>query len=52
MDERAVAAAIRQIKDKSYVGALSGYKGEVLLVGINYTKKSGKYSCRIERLEL
>ena len=45
---RSACAAIRQIKDKSYTGALSGYKGEILLVGINYTKKSGKYSCRIE----
>ena len=49
---RSARAAIKQIKDKSYTGALSGYKGEIILVGINYMKKSGKYSCRIEKREL
>ena len=29
-------AAITQIKEKRYQGALSGYKGKILLVGINY----------------
>ncbi|MBP0058507.1 PD-(D/E)XK nuclease domain-containing protein, partial [Anaerobutyricum soehngenii] len=29
-------AAINQIKEKRYQGALSGYKGKILLVGINY----------------
>ncbi len=47
---RSARAAIKQIKDKNYSGALSGYKGEILLVGINYTRKSGKYSCRIEKI--
>ncbi|HAG69086.1 MAG TPA: hypothetical protein DCL38_03845 [Lachnospiraceae bacterium] len=47
---RSAKAAIRQIKDKSYTGALSGYKGEVILAGINYTKKTGRYTCRIERI--
>ncbi len=46
---RSARAAIRQIHDRDYAGALSAYKGEFLLVGINYTKKTGKYSCRIER---
>ncbi len=46
---RSARAAIRQIKDKDYTGALSDYKGEILLVGINYTKKTGKYTCRIEK---
>ncbi len=46
---RSARAAIRQIHDKSYTGALSDYKGEIILVGINYTKKSEKYSCRIEK---
>ncbi len=48
---RSARAAIRQIKDKSYAGALSGYHGELILVGINYTKKTGRYTCRIERVE-
>ena len=46
---RSARAAIRQIRDKEYAGALSDYSGEILLVGINYTKKTGRYSCRIEK---
>lgn len=46
---RSAKSAIKQIRDKEYVGALSDYKGEMLLVGINYNKKTGKYSCRIEQ---
>ena len=45
---RSARAAIRQIRDKSYTGALSGY-AEILLEGINYAKKSKKYTCRIEK---
>ena len=37
---RSAKAAIKQIHDKEYSGVLSGYKGEILLVGINYTKKA------------
>ena len=47
---RSARAAIKQIRDRSYTGALSGHKGEIILVGINYTKKTKKYTCRIERL--
>ena len=46
---RSARAAIRQIRDREYAGALSDYSGEILLVGINYTKKTGRYSCRIEK---
>ena len=45
---RSANTAILQIRAKTYTGALSDYHGEILLVGINYTKKSGKYTCRIE----
>ncbi len=45
---RSAKAAIKQIRDKEYAGALADYKGELLLVGINYSKKTGKYSCRID----
>ena len=47
---RSARAAIKQIRDREYAGALSGCEGEILLVGINYTKKSGKYTCRIEKV--
>lgn len=37
--------AIEQIKQKNYTGALKGYRGEVLLVGITYdeNKKTHLY---------
>ena len=41
-----------QIKNKGYVSALKEYKGNILLVGINYEKKSRKHQCRIEKVEL
>ena len=46
--------AIEQIKQKNYTGALKGYRGEVLLVGISYEKRSEnkKHVCRIERVIL
>ena len=46
--------ALDQIKDKKYAEALEGYKGEVLLVGISYEKRSEDktHVCRIEKVEL
>ena len=43
--------AIKQIKDKNYAGWFDGYSGDVLLVGINYDKKSDRHQCLIERLD-
>jgi len=43
--------AIAQIKEKQYVKALDGYRGEILLVGINYDKESKKHQCEIEKTE-
>ena len=48
---RNAKAAIKQIKDKNYAGLFADYKGEILLVAINYSKKSGRYSCKIEKRE-
>ncbi len=50
--DKTAEGAIKQIKDKKYVSALKEYKGNVLLVGINYEKKNKKHQCRIEKLEL
>lgn len=41
--------ALQQIKDKNYVQAISSYTGDILLVGINYDKKSKKHECMIEK---
>ena len=41
--------AIRQIHDQRYPEGLAEYKGNLLLVGINYDKKTREHSCIIER---
>ncbi len=45
--------AIKQIKDKRYAGALNGYAGKILLVGVNYEKqsKNKKHTCIIEEFK-
>lgn len=42
--------AISQIKEKKYMKILEGYSGNILLVGINYDKKSKKHQCLIEKI--
>jgi ribosomal protein S8 len=44
--------AISQIKEKKYPKALADYKGNILLVGINYDKETKSHSCIIEDLEI
>lgn len=41
--------AINQIYEKNYPLSLDKYKGNIILVGINYEKKSKKYSCLIKK---
>ncbi|MGN1179724.1 MAG: AAA family ATPase [Suilimivivens sp.] len=43
--------AIRQIRDKQYCQSLGEYEGEILLVGVNYDKKTKKHVCVIEKSE-
>ncbi len=50
--DKTAEGAISQIKNKGYVSALKEYKGNILLVGINYEKKTRKHQCRIEKAEL
>lgn len=47
--DKNVRAAIDQIKEKKYQGALQEYRSNLLLVGINYDRKSKKHECVIER---
>ncbi len=42
-------AAIKQIKNKNYTNALERFSGNILLVGINYSKKEKKHECVIEK---
>jgi hypothetical protein len=43
--------AIKQIKEKRYVGHLDEYAGNLLLVGINYDKETKKHDCVIEQFK-
>ena len=45
-------AAISQIKDRKYAAALEQYTGEILLVGINYSKKDTRHQCLIEKYSI
>lgn len=48
---KSAQTALNQIADKKYPESLKQYTGEILLVGINYDKKSKKHECGIERYE-
>ena len=43
--------ALDQIKSKKYTESLKSYKGEILLVGINYNKQTKKHECIIEKIK-
>ncbi len=45
--------AIKQVKNRNYTDFLKGYKGDILLVGINYNKDdpNKKHTCRIEKIK-
>lgn len=43
--------AIRQIKEKRYGEFLQGYHGGILIVGVNYDKKTKHHTCKIEKVE-
>lgn len=45
-------SAIDQIKNKQYPETLRHYKGNLILVGINYDETTKTHECRIERLEM
>ena len=49
--DKSAEEAIMQIADKEYVKLTQRfhYNGELLLVGINYSTKTKKHTCRIER---
>ena len=53
---RSAGGAIEQMKDRHYPDALKGYGGDILLVGISYSKDAPagkrKHSCRIEKYEV
>lgn len=50
--DQTASSAIDQIRDRKYTASLSGFAGELLLVGINYDKSTRAHSCEIERVTL
>lgn len=48
---QSTGGAIEQIKANGYCDAISGYGGDILLVGINYDEKEKKHTCQIEKFE-
>ena len=49
--DKSAESAITQIKEKNYLQLFKAYKGEVLLVGINYSKDTKTHQCIIERAQ-
>lgn len=49
--EKSATSAIEQIKERNYGEVLDNYVGDVLLVGINYHKKSKQHECQIEKIQ-
>ena len=47
--DKSAQSAITQIKEKNYLQFFKDYKGEVLLVGINYSKDTKTHQCIIEK---
>jgi hypothetical protein len=46
---KSLEGAISQIEKKNYVKALENYGGKVLLVGVNYDKRTKEHQCRIKK---
>ncbi len=47
---KSTEGAIKQIKNKQYGESLRDWGGEIVLVGINYDKKTKNHECTIERI--
>ena len=50
--DKSALTAVTQIKEKNYLQFFKDYKGEVLLVGINYSKDTKTHQCIIERAQI
>ncbi len=46
---KSAKGAVGQVHEKEYGKALEAYRGNILLVGIDYSKKSKKHTCKIEK---
>ncbi len=48
---KSAQGAIGQIREKNYCESLSEYRGKLLLVGVNYDKRTRTHACEIEEWE-
>ncbi len=48
---QSVMGAISQIKERKYIKVLESYKGEILLVAVNYDKRTKRHQCIIEKFQ-
>ena len=48
--DKSAEGAIEQIKTKKYVKVLEDYKGNLLLIGVNYSKDSKEHQCIIKEI--
>ena len=48
--DKSAQGAISQIKQKQYCKSLEEYEGNILLAGINYSKKDKEHQCMIEKI--
>ncbi len=46
---KSAEGALKQIKEKQYASWIEEYTGDILLIGINYDKKSKLHECVIEK---
>jgi len=49
--DQSARGTISQIKNRQYVKGLEEYKGKLLLIGINYDRKTKTHDCMIEIVE-
>lgn len=49
---QSVEGALIQIKEKRYTGVLKEFSGEIIMVGINYDRKSKRHECEIEKVKM
>ena len=46
---KSAKTALDQIKEKKYPSSILSYTGDILMVGINYDKKTKEHQCMIEK---
>lgn len=47
--DKSTEGALEQVRKKKYCRSLEEYQGGLLLVGVNYDKKTKEHSCKIEK---